>query len=331
MRSPITGGEMIFKKEQRVFEFRKDSFEITFYFYLCKDTGEQFTTTESDGLFLAQVHNKYRAKYGIPFTDEIKNIRLKYDLSAAKMSEVLGLGANVYRNYESDEVPSVATGRLIRLAEDPVEFLKLLEMSKNVLTPGEYEKVKKKAQHAVEAAVNGDSNIKSFLFGNGHPNILNGFKVPDLQKIRDMVLYFAKFNAPFTTAMNKLMFYADFGHFKKYGYSISGICYKAIQKGPVPENYGGIYDYVVNTGSVSIEEMAFGEYVGEKFKANNNTEPESFTDEELATMKKVSEKFKGLSTKQIVDISHEEPAWKSNVDDRNRISFEYGFELKYID
>lgn len=144
MRSPNTGGELILKNEQRVFEFRKDSFEVTFNFYLCKDTGEQFTTTESDGMMLVQVHNKYREKYGIPFVEEIKNIRNKYGLSAAKMSEVLGLGANVYRNYEAGEVPSVATGRLIKMAEDPTEFIKLVEMNKKVLDSKEFEKIKKK-------------------------------------------------------------------------------------------------------------------------------------------------------------------------------------------
>lgn len=77
--------------------------------------------------------------------------------------------------------------------------------------------------------------------------------------------------------------------------------------------------------------MAFGEYVGERFIANEQPDdPEFFSESELQILKKVSDKFKGLSTKQIVDISHQEPAWKNNVDDHNRISFDYGFELRNI-
>ncbi|MBO9632705.1 MAG: DUF4065 domain-containing protein [Chitinophagaceae bacterium] len=332
MRSPVTGGEMEFKKGTRVLEFRKDNFTITFHYYKCKDTGEEYTTSESDTININQVYNQYREKYGIPFTEEIINIRLNYGLSAAKMSEVLGLGANVYRNYEAGEIPSVATGRLIRLASDPVEFMRLLEMSKNVLEPHEYEKVKKKTLHAISEANPEEETYKAWLFENKYPGIMNGYKTPDLQKIKRMIRFFAHHNAPFTTALNKLMFYADFGHFKKTGFSISGLCYKAIQRGPVPENYGGIYNYVVNTGFVAVEEMAFGEYVGERFVATEQTDdPAFFSDSELQMLKKVSDKFKGLSTKQIVDISHEEPAWKNNVDDHNRISFDYGFELKNID
>jgi uncharacterized phage-associated protein len=332
MRSPVTGGEVEFKKDIRTLEFRKEPFSITFHFFECRDTGEEYTTTEGDNININQVYNKYREKYGIPFTEEICNIRLKYGLSAAKMSEVLGLGANVYRNYEAGEIPSVATGRLIRLAADPVEFMRLLEMSKNVLEPHEYEKVKKKTLQAINDANPEEETYKTWLFENKYPGILNGYKIPDLQKIKRMIRFFAHYNTPFTTALNKLMFYADFGHFKKTGYSISGLCYKAIQHGPVPENYGGIYNYVVNTGLVSVEEMAFGEYVGERFIAIEYSEdPKDFSETELIMMKKVAEKFKGLSTKQIVDISHQEPAWKNNVDEHNRISFEYGFHLKSID
>jgi hypothetical protein len=38
-----------------------------------------------------------------------------------------------------------------------------------------------------------------------------------------------------------------------------------------------------------------------------------------------------LTTKQIVEISHQEPAWQDNIDEYQRISFEYGFDLRNID
>lgn len=174
-------------------------------------------------------------------------------------------------------------------------------------------------------------NTRKVLFANINPDITNGFKVPDFRKVSDMVLYFAKFNTPFTAALNKLLFYADFGHYKKSGYSISGICYKAIQNSVFPENYHGIYNYVINTGLVSVKEITFGENIGERFVANNNAEPESFSEEEQATMKMVAEKFKSLNTKQIVDLCKQETAWQPHVDVHNRIRFDYAFELQNID
>jgi len=332
MKSPFTGGNAELKIEPRVLEYRKDQFDILYHYYQCADSGEQFTTTEIDTLNINQVHNKYRAKYGIPFTDEIRAIREKYGLTATKMSEVLGLGVNVYRTYEGGEMPSVATGRLIRLAEVPAEFRKLLELSKNALEPAEYERVKKKVDHAVHGEVNTEDILKGFWFASQLPNVYNGYRVPSLKRVGAMVQYFARENKPFLTALNKLMFYADFCHFKRHGYAISGIYYKALPKGPVPDNYGSIYNYVANEGWVRTEEINFGDYVGDRFVVGtliaSDVEDELFVDTELAILKMVSNRFKGLSTKKIVDISHEEPAWIDNVDDCHRISFEYAFYLK---
>lgn len=170
------------------------------------------------------------------------------------------------------------------------------------------------------------------MFDSRIPNILNGFRSPNLDKIANMVCFFAEENKPFTTALNKLVFYADFGHFKRYGFSISGIYYKAINLGPVPENYGGIYNCVVNSGIVNIEENDFGDYIGERFIcATEFKGQDHFTETELDTLKNVAEKFKDLTSKAIVKLSHDEPGWKNNIEEKNRISYEYSFDLKHID
>lgn len=331
MKSPFTGGEVRIKRESRSLLYRKESFSIVYHVYVCVDTEEEFTTDELDELNLRQVHHKYREKYGIPFQDEIRQIREKYGLSAAKMSEVLGLGINVYRQYEAGEMPSVSTGRLIRMAGDPAEFEKLLELNKNALEEQDYLKIKKKVAHANSGENFVEEVLKHWLLGNHYPSIQNGYRMPDLQRIGNMIRYFAYHISPFTTALNKLMFYADFGHFKKHGTAISGLRYKAIQHGPVPENYGGIYNQVANEKYVAVEEIAFENFVGDRFIASaidQEVFESLFSPSELEMMHKVVERFKGKNTKQIVHISHEEPAWQDNVDDYQRISFEYGFLLK---
>lgn len=114
MRSPNTGAEMELKKEVTTLDFRKESFQITFHFMVCKDTGEQFTSSELDTVNLNQVYNKYREKYGIPFTEEIINIRLKYGLSASKMTQVLGLGGFVIK-LSSEALYRKTTGVFITM------------------------------------------------------------------------------------------------------------------------------------------------------------------------------------------------------------------------
>ena len=333
MKSPITGKEMRRHKERRQFDYRKDSFDIIYQYYVCGDTGEKFTDEQLDNLNLKLVHNQYRARYGIPFADEIREIRLKYDLSAAKMSEVLGLGANIYRLYEAGEMPTVANGRMIRMAQDPKEFRKCLELSRNVFDSHEFEKLHKKIDHNITGLNEFTEHFEQWLFGTKLPNIYNGFKVPSLVKTGCMVQFFAKKNRPFITSLNKLMFYADFGHFKQHGTGISGLVYKAIQKGPVPAEYGRIYNEIHNNGYVKIKEEDFGEYVGEKLYSGEKKEVpgQIFSETELEVLQKVSDKFKGWSSKKIVEASHTEKAWQHNAEDFGRISYEYSFDIKHLE
>ena len=144
-----------------------------------------------------------------------------------------------------------------------------------------------------------------------------------------MIQFFAYWNKPYVTGMNKLLFYADFCHFKEYGHAISGLSYKALPKGPVPDNYGSLYNYVVKSNLIKVQEREFQEYVGDQFFTNEPLPINSpFKESELLILKKISDRFKGKNTRQIVEISHEEPAWLDNVGEFGMISFEYGFKLK---
>jgi putative zinc finger/helix-turn-helix YgiT family protein len=115
MKSPISNKEMILTKERRALVFRKETFEIVFHYYKCEDSGEQFTTTSTDDVNMNQLYNQYRDKFNIPFPDEIQSIREKYELSASKMSAILGFGTNSYRQYEAGEMPSISNARLIQM------------------------------------------------------------------------------------------------------------------------------------------------------------------------------------------------------------------------
>ncbi len=332
MKSPFTGGETTLQKEIRTMDFRKEPFRVQFQYYLCKDTGEQFTDDELDEVNINQVYNKYREKYGIPFPDEIKAIREQYGLPASKMSEILGLGANVYRNYEAGEVPSVSNGRLIQMVKDPKEFRQLIDYSKNEFTLEELERINKKINHALDRLEDHETVFETYvMLGEKRPTLLNGYKVPNIEKINHMVLFFAEKIKPFKTKLNKLLFYADFLHFKMTCFSISGLTYQAIQKGPVPKNYDWIFDNTMRKKMVNVQLQDFGDYMGERFVKTEEAvfDEELFTQSELKAIKTVSDAFKNDTVNQIVTKSHEEDAWKDNVDAFGIISYDYGFNLQY--
>lgn len=86
--------------------FRKEKFRVHVRYCVCEDSGEQFTTTEQDILQFNDLYSQYRIRHGIPFPDEIKDIRQKYGLNYSQISRILGFGANQYAKYESGEIPS---------------------------------------------------------------------------------------------------------------------------------------------------------------------------------------------------------------------------------
>lgn len=334
MKSPITGKEMKLTTERRSMDFRKQTFEVVFHYYKCEDSEEQFTTTSMDEVNMNQVYNQYRDTFNMPFPDEITRIREKYGLSAAKMSEILGFGVNSYRQYEAGEMPSIANAKLIQMAEDPKTFMGMVELCG---TLDEKVKVKyiQKVQLLVEERKRNifNLNFKEYLLGHHLADIYSGYRNPNFEKLTEMVVYFSEQTAPFKTKMNKLLFYADFLMFKQNCFSISGVRYKAIDMGPVPNNFQSIFEYLANNDEIDIFTTEFPNgYTGEQFKARKDRpfKVNLFTENELEVLEKVATVFRPTSTNDIIKLSHLEEAWKKNEKGKNIISYEYAFELSQI-
>jgi len=334
MKSPITGKEMKLTKERRSMDFRKEAFEIVFHFYKCEDSGEQFTTTALDEVNMNQVYNQYRDKFNITFPDEIIKIRSKYGLSASKMSEILGFGVNSYRQYEAGEMPSAANAKLIQMVDDPRIFIEMVELCALIDNKTKVKYVQKAQLLSEEKKRNiFNLNFKEYLLGNHLADIYSGYRNPNFEKFTEMVVYFSDKLSPFKTKMNKLLFYADFSMFKQSCFSISGVRYKAIDMGPVPNNFQSIFEYLANKEEIHISTTEFlNGYIGEQFKARKDRKfnTDLFTLDELKTLEKVASVFKETSTSDIIKLSHLEEAWKNNEKEKKVISYEHAFELNHI-
>ena len=334
MKSPITGQEMAITKELRSMDFRKETFEIVFHSYKCGDSGEQFTTTELDEVNMNQVYNQYRDKFNIPFPDEIVRIRKKYGLPAAKMSEILGFGVNSYRQYEAGEMPSVANAKLIQMVDDPKIFIEMVELCATIDDKTKAKYTQKAQLLAAEKKRDMfNLNFKEYLLGNRLADIYSGYRNPNFEKFTEMVIYFSDKLSPFKTKMNKLLFYADFLMFKNSCFSISGVRYKAMEMGPVPNNFQSIFEYLSNKGEIEIHTTEFPQgYTGEQFVARKDRPFNAalFTKMELETLQKVATAFKSTSTHDIIELSHLEDAWKKNEKGKLVISYAYAFDLNQI-
>lgn len=307
-------GEKYFQ-EVRTITFRKEEFKYIHTGIIDED-GEMWTSTEMDEANIFQVYNQYRLKHGIPFPDEITGIREHYGLSAAKMAQILGFGINQYRKYEDGEVPSVSNARTIIAARERDVFMTFVEASKSEMSEQEYQRIKKKVE-----AVDGD--YKSIV----RPSEYTGFRSLSTDKVASVVrLIISTIGSTFVTKMNKLLFYADFIHYKKHGYGITGITYKALQFGPVPEHWGTLYS---SLPGIDMEEFVYPSgQSGIKLEAIENTD-NVLNESELRTIERVCSLFSNMSAGEISKTSHLEKGWIENKDNRSAISYQEAFGLNY--
>lgn len=333
MNSPFNKKPMLLKHEEVEFKFRKEPFKIWYHFYECTQTNERFTNEHLDTINMNQVYNQYREKYGIPFPEEIIAIREKYGVSAAKMSEILGLGANTYRLYESGEMPSVANGRLIGSIASPDSFISQVIASSHLLMEKDTQKLILAANNLKEKELTNfwEKMFEEKIFNDHKPCADNGYKIPDLEKISQVIEHFSSRTELYKTKLNKLLFYVDFLMYKRTACSMTGITYKAIPFGPVPAQYDKMYIKLCDDKEIEINTVYFsdGNY-GEQIKSLKNNK-RTFSEAESEVLTTIADKLCDKNTKEIVDISHLESAWKENKPKNLTINYQkYAFDLKAV-
>jgi len=168
-----------------------------------------------------------------------------------------------------------------------------------------------------------DKVIYSLLFSVKR-NIYNGYAIASVNKVRQMVLYFLGYMPMgYKTALNKLMFYADFLMYKEHGVGMSGLTYSALPYGNVPNNFKVLYGLFDE-----VEEID-----GEKtyFKALRVCDMSVFDENEIKVLEYVASKMAKLSCAKLSEINHKEDAWlKYNQDTKLFVPFSEAFTLKAL-
>lgn len=329
MISPFTGGKVTLHWEWRDMVFRKEKYRVMFPYYKCEDTGEQFTTTESDGIWMAQMRNHYCYKYGIPFTDEIIAVRERYGISALKMSLILGFGENQWRKYEQEDIPSLSNGKMIRSIMNPRVFLDLVESSRGVLTDKEYDKIKNKVNSVIQDSINYHiERYETQRIYNCVRSEENGFAPLSLNRLKNIILYLLnQCGETFYTKMNKLLFYVDFLSYRERGMAMTGLAYRAIDYGPVPEHWNRIYSQF---DEINEETRIINDFEGNVLVTSCHADTTLFSKEEVDIMQAVCNRFKESSSRDISATSHEEKAWIDCYATHCKIPFIEAFELKAV-
>lgn len=299
--------------------FRKENFKVFESYYKCDSCGEELIDDTLGDKNIHQVYNQYREKYKILFPSEITSLRNKYGLTKNKMSLALGWGENTYSNYEKGAIPNESHNSILRLIEDPIQFLKLIEYREDLFSKSELKEIEKIAEKQ------NNINTLSKWIEELWPKRVGsdtGYVKPNFEKFINIILFFASKEKPYKTKLNKLLFYVDFEFYKNYIQSITGCRYVAIKYGPVPNDYDAIYSWLFMKKYIDIKEHL--EECGVTEKIANIREPDMdlFNEKEIQIIEKIYHKFKNYKPSEISKYSHKEIGWIENKDSNGIIDYQ---------
>jgi len=322
--------ELVTREE--VIRVRNKPVKIELQYFRCAECGDEVFDPSLNVDPLSLAYRKYRKEYGFLQPEEIREWRKANKLTQGELAKLLGVGGVTISRYENGALQDPSHERLLRLAMNPSNLLQLIEESEDVFT----ESKKLSLVEGLEQVAAGASSIESTImagFGNYQPNEYSGYRKLDLEKLYNTILFFCK-EGVLKTKLNKLLFYADFKHYKEYAISITGARYAHVPFGPAPDNYEIYYGALSSQKAIAFMEEIYpakrgGEpVVGEIIKAVKKPDLSLFAASELRIMASVQEDFEKYNAREITDFSHEEVGYQE-TQDGDTISYDYAKKLNY--
>lgn len=320
--------ELLIKVVDETYPVRGEPVTIKAEIAVCAECGEDVFDLDLDSANLERAYAEYRRRKGLLAPMDIIALREKYGLGQRTLAKLLGWSpATVYR-YEKGAVPTPAHGEILKGLTEPAEMLNLLKSRGNILSPRERSRLNQKLSGLL------DSERKTAVLAalkkraSSRPSLENGFREFDFEKLAGMMIFFAAARSKISKiALMKLLWYADFMHFKKHAVSISGARYASLPYGPALDDWMLCLQAATDTGAVTIESLILSNG-NEADLVCVETEPDEhiFSEEELATMREVAKRFGKLSAKKLTDLSHREDAWKRTPTGQP-ISYEHALSL----
>jgi uncharacterized phage-associated protein/DNA-binding transcriptional regulator YiaG len=284
---------------------------------------------ELDEATLVAAFNLYRQKHGLMAPEEMKRLRERYGLSVRAFSLLLGWGEITAHRYENGSLQDDAHQAALRLAEEPANMRIFLTANGHKLTARQRAGLEPHLQALeAETLVCAPADEERFVVREER-DAYGGWAPMQLSKMREMMVFFATLPDMYATKLNKLLFYADFGHFRDFSVSISGSPYLAMQFGPVPQHYLWIEEDLLEGGDLTAEEVFFRN--GDShitMCAGREPDLSVFSTEEIETLNRVERVLGHKTSKRLSELSHEERAW-ADTPKRAMIPYDLARDLAF--
>ncbi len=151
----------------------------------------------------------------------------------------------------------------------------------------------------------------SSFFGIDVSSLVSG-NIPNIEKYKHMILSYLRMDISKDgkvpkTKLAKLLYLADFAWFYNHLESMSGMEYRKIAYGPVPDMFFRAIDELEESGKISVERKNDGAkdmFLISESDSNRNEKINTVSKEEGELMKKILVKWRDKKTQDIVNFTH---------------------------
>lgn len=184
------------------------------------------------------------------------------------------------------------------------QFAKAIGVSRPTYTAIESGKQSLSAEEAKKLASILGITIDELLTGN----------IANIAKYKQMILSFLRMNLTNKndnkvpkTKLAKLLYLADFAWFYDHLESMSGMLYRKIAYGPVPDTFFRVMDELEEAGKIVVERKNDNSkeiFLISESKSNKNEKIRSLSLQETKLIEKIGNKWKDKKTIDIVNFTH---------------------------
>ena len=332
---PYCKKEVEYKIEKRELkEFRGTQVNTFENVAICNECNQDLYVNKIEDENNERIYKIYREKANIIKAEDIVKLREKYDISQRELTAILGFGKMTINRYERGGLPTKSQSDYIKLLiENEDRFIEKVKEAyeNNNITEKTYKKIVSEEQEENISKKRVQENIRRYLKEvlNRKPDIYNGYKSLDLEKVENIISYIASKVKNLTiTSLNKYLWYIDMLSFNKRAVAITGLTYQNQKFGPTIV-YKKYDELSLLDDKYQREDIETENGNTTKIISNNNFNLDKISSSEKEIIDTIIKLLKNKNVTDISEMSHREDGWKKTKR-FEQISFEYAMNLKLI-
>lgn len=332
---PYCKKEVEYKIEKRdLKEFRGIEVNTFENVAICNECNQDLYVNEIEDENNERIYQIYREKANIIKPEDIIKLREKYDISQRELTAILGFGKMTINRYERGGLPTKSQSDYIKLLiENDDKFIEKVKEAyeKNNINDKTYNKIISEEVEKDISKKEVQDNIRRYLRSvlNRKPDIYNGYKSLDLEKVENIISYIASKVKNLTiTSLNKYLWYIDMLSFNERTVAITGLTYQNQKFGPTIV-YKKYDELSLLDDKYTREDIETENGNTTKIISNNNFNLDKISSSEKEIIDTIIKLLKNKNVTDISEISHREDGWKKTKR-FEQISFEYAMNLKLI-